>query len=160
MSYSEEQIGRFMEAALEEAEKAFLKGDVPVGCVIVWEGEIVSRAHNAREAEKNALLHAELSAIDKACRTLGGWRLHKGDAFVTLEPCIMCASALSQARIRTVYYGAPDIRAGGFGGITDIRDLPITHKPETVSGVMRERCEELLKRFFTELREKKAADKQ
>lgn len=152
MSYTEEQKAAFMRLALEEAKAAFELGEVPVGAVIVWEGEVVTSAHNRRETGKNALYHAELLAINEACEKLGGWRLHKGDLFVTLEPCFMCAGACVNARIRNVYYGAPDIRFGGFGGVTDLLGCELTHKPNVEGGVLGDECAALMKRFFEELR--------
>ena len=108
----------YMELAIEEAKKALLLNEVPIGAVIVWEGKgVVARAHNTRESGKNALGHAELSAIDAACKALGGWRLHKATLYVTLEPCLMCTGAILSARIKRVVYGAPDPKAGGMGGL-------------------------------------------
>ena len=153
--YSEKEKELFMREALKEAEAAFELGEVPVGAVVVWDGEIVARAHNERETGKNALYHAELLAINEACEKLGGWRLHKGDLFVTLEPCFMCAGACVNARIRNVYYGAPDIRFGGFGGVTDLLDCGLTHRPNVEGGVLEAECSGLMKRFFLKLREKR-----
>lgn len=155
MSYTEEQKEFFMRRALGEAETAFGLGEVPVGAVIVWEGEIVASACNRRETGKNALYHAELLAINEACEKLGGWRLHKGDLFVTLEPCFMCAGACVNARIRNVYYGARDIRFGGFGGVTDLLDAELTHKPNVEGGILEPECSALMRRFFEELRKRR-----
>ena len=152
IEYSEQELRCYMKEAYKEAEAAYELGEVPVGAVIVWDGEIVARAHNRRETDKNALCHAETSAIDKACKTLGGWRLHKADLFVTLEPCIMCAGACINARINRVYYGAADKRYGCFGGFTDLREKPFNHLPLVYGGIMEEECAELIKRFFEELR--------
>ena len=150
--YTEEELRFYMGEAYAEALEAYELGEVPVGAVIVWEDRIVARARNRRETGKNALYHAELSAIDAACSSLHGWRLHKGDLFVTLEPCVMCAGACVNSRIRRVYYGAPDIRFGGFGGVCDLRDFRFNHMPEVYGGVMEEECSELLRRFFNNLR--------
>ncbi|MBP5207599.1 MAG: nucleoside deaminase [Clostridia bacterium] len=150
--YTEEELAYYMGEAYKEAQIAFSLGEVPVGAVIVWDGEIVSRGHNSRETDKNALRHAELSAIDGACAKLGGWRLHKADLFVTLEPCVMCAGACVTGRIRRVYYGAADIRFGGFGGVVDLRGYGFNHIPEVRGGIMEEPCAELMRRFFRELR--------
>ena len=150
--YTREQLDAFMSEAYKEALTAFELGEVPVGAVIVWDGEIVSRAHNRRETGKNALYHAELSAIDAACRALGGWRLHKGALFVTLEPCVMCAGACVNSRIRRVYYGAHDIRFGGFGGVADLRGYAFNHMPDIYGGIMEEECADLMRRFFKNLR--------
>lgn len=150
--YADEELRFYMGEAYAEALKAYGLGEVPVGAVIVWDGEIVARAHNRRETGKNALYHAELSAIDEACRTLNGWRLHKGDLFVTLEPCVMCAGACINSRIRRVYYGAPDLRFGGFGGVCDLRDHAFNHLPVVTGGIMEDECAELMRRFFNNLR--------
>lgn len=152
IQYSEEQLLSYMKEAYKEAEISYELGEVPVGAVIVWDGEIVARAHNTRETDKNALCHAEASAIDAACRKLHGWRLHKADLFVTLEPCVMCAGACINARINRVYYGAPDKRYGCFGGFTDLRKLSFNHIPQVYGGIMEEECAELLKKFFERLR--------
>lgn len=142
-----------MRLAVEEAKKALAQGEVPVGAVIVWEGKgIVARAHNTREGDRNALRHAEISAIDAACRALGGWRLHKATLYVTLEPCVMCAGALLSARVRRVVYGAPDEKAGGLGTITDLNSLPLNHHMEVKSGVLADESAALLGKFFENLR--------
>lgn len=146
----------YMSLALEEAEKALAKDEVPVGAILVWEGKgVVARAHNTRESGKNALGHAELSAIDAACKALGGWRLHKATLYVTLEPCLMCTGAILSARIKRVVYGAPDPKAGGLGGLCDLREVGFPHTPEVVSGVEEEKCRGLLDEFFVRLRERK-----
>ena len=155
MICSEEQKEYFMRLALKEAEAAYELGEVPVGAVIVWEGEVVASAHNERETGKNALYHAELLAINEACKKLGGWRLHKGDLFVTLEPCFMCAGACVNARIRNVYYGARDVRFGGFGGVTDLLGSELTHRPNVEGGILEAECAELMRRFFLKIREKR-----
>lgn len=143
----------YMRMALEEAQKALDKGEVPVGAVIVWEGRgVVSAAHNTREGDRNALRHAELTAIDRACTVLGGWRLHKATLYVTLEPCVMCAGALLSARVKRVVYGAPDEKAGGLGTITDLNSLPLNHHMEVQSGVLGSEAAELLRIFFENLR--------
>ena len=150
--YSEKELLYYMGEAYKEAEKAFQLGEVPVGAVVVWDGEIVARAYNRRETDKNALCHAELSAINEACKNLHGWRLHKADLFVTLEPCVMCAGACINSRINRVYYGAPDKRYGCFGGFTDLREKDFNHLPLVYGGIMENECEKLLKRFFEKLR--------
>ena len=143
-----------MKRAVELAELAGSMGEIPVGAVVVKRetGEIVAEGYNRRESDKNALAHAEIEAIGQACKTLGGWRLHKADLFVTLEPCIMCAGACINARINRVYYGAADKRYGCFGGFTDLREKPFNHLPLVYGGIMEEECAELIKRFFEELR--------
>ena len=145
----------YMREALALAKTAFEMGEVPVGAVAVWDGKIVGRGMNLRETEKNALRHAEISAIDEACRTLGGWRLWKCDLYVTLEPCPMCAGAIINSRVRRVIYGASDKKAGSCGSVADMFALPYNHKPQVVSGVLEEECSALLTEFFGRLREKR-----
>lgn len=146
----------YMQMALEEAKQALEISEVPVGAVLVWEGKgVVARAHNTRESGKNALGHAELSAIDAACKALGGWRLHKATLYVTLEPCLMCTGAILSARIKRVVYGAPDPKSGGMGGLCDLREVGYTHTPEVVSGVEEDKCRALLDEFFVKLRARK-----
>ena len=108
-----------------------------------------------RETKKNALHHAEIEAIEKACKKLGGWRLHRCDLYVTLEPCPMCAGAIINARIKTVYFGAFDPKAGSCGSMINLFSLPYNHQPELVSGVMEEQCADELRTFFRELRKKR-----
>ena len=144
-----------MKAALRLAHKAAEEGEVPVGAVVVCDGKIVGRGRNRRETKKNALHHAEIEAINKACKKLGGWRLHRCDLYVTLEPCPMCAGAIINARIKTVYYGATDPKAGSCGSLINLFELPYNHQPAMVSGVLGEQCAEVLKSFFRTLREKR-----
>lgn len=150
---------QFMQKALELAKISAADGEVPVGAVIVKGDEIVGTGRNRREYGKNALYHAEIEAIDNACKTLGGWRLWECDIYVTLEPCPMCAGAIINSRIKTVYYGASDLKAGSFGSVVDFNSLPYNHKPEIVSGVMEDEAKEMLSSFFKALREKKKSDK-
>ena len=144
-----------MGLALEEARKAAALGEVPVGAVVARRGEVVAAAHNTHETEKNALHHAELLAIDAACKKLGGWRLHRCDLYVTLEPCPMCAGALINSRMKTVYYGAPDPKAGSCGSLINLFALPYNHQPALVSGVLEQECADILRNFFRELRKKR-----
>ena len=144
-----------MEAALAEAKKAAKLGEVPVGAVIARNGEIVAAAHNTRESEKNATHHAELLAIDAACRALGGWRLWQCELFVTLEPCPMCAGAIINSRIRRVVYGAADAKAGCCGSVTNLYALPFNHKPVVEGGLCAEEAAALLEAFFLGLRDKR-----
>ena len=146
---------RFMRLALEEAEKAAQEGETPVGAVIVRNGEVIATARNRRELGKNALYHAELSAIDLACRKLGGWRLWECELYVTLEPCPMCAGAAINARLRRVVYGASDAKAGSCGSRINLFELGYNHRPECVCGVLAEESTALLKHFFAELRQRK-----
>lgn len=145
----------YMREALALAKKAFELGEVPVGAVAVWDGKIVGRGMNLRETDKNALRHAEITAIDEACKNLGGWRLWKCDLYVTLEPCPMCAGAIINSRIKRVIYGASDPKAGSCGSLTNLFEMPYNHKPEVVSGVLEEECSALLSEFFAKLREKR-----
>ena len=143
---------QYMREALRLAETAAADGEVPVGCVVVCGGEIVGRGRNRRERGKNALAHAEIEAIDMACRALGGWRLQNCDLYVTLEPCPMCAGAIVNARIRRVVYGARDPKAGCCGSVVDLFAQPFNHRPEVEGGLLEDECAALLKDFFAELR--------
>lgn len=145
---------KFMVLALNEAKKAYAKGEAPIGAVIVCGDEIIARAHNTRETKKNALHHAEIMAIDKACKKLGGWRLHKCDIYVTLEPCPMCAGAIINARINRVFFGASDPKAGSFGSVADFCELPYNHTPVVYGGNMEQECAAILSEFFAILRGK------
>lgn len=144
-----------MQAALEEARIAFEAGEVPVGAVIAKDGEIIARAHNLRENGKNALYHAEVMAIDEACRKLGGWRLWQCELFVTLEPCPMCSGAIINSRLRRVVYGASDPKAGCCGSLTDLFALPFNHHPVIEPGLLEAESQALLQEFFAMLREKR-----
>ncbi len=146
--------------ALELAREAGEEGEVPVGAVIVCEGKIIAEGRNRREADKNALCHAEIEAIHNACRTLGGWRLWKCELYVTLEPCPMCAGAIINARIPQVVYGAADDKAGSCGSIVDLFELPYNHHPQVTAGFMQEEAAALLQDFFRRLREKRKAQKE
>lgn len=142
----------YMKAALRLAKRSAAEGEVPVGCVIVCDGEIVGRGRNRRETKKTALSHAELEAIGKACKKLGGWRLQRCEMYVTLEPCPMCAGAIINARIKTVYYGAADSKAGACGAVIDLFSCGFNHRPEVVRGLMQEECSGVLSDFFRDLR--------
>ncbi len=144
-----------MRLALAEAEKAAALGEVPVGAVVAKDGEVVAAAHNTRETEKNATHHAELLAIDAACKRLGGWRLWQCELFVTLEPCPMCAGAIVNSRLKRVVYGAKDAKAGCCGSVTDLFALPFNHRPVIEQGLLAEESQALLARFFEELRRKR-----
>ncbi len=149
----------FMSLAIKEAKKAYKKGEVPVGAVVVKDGEVVASAHNTRETKKNAVNHAELLAIQKACKKLGGWRLWQCEIYVTLEPCPMCTGAIINSRLKRVVYGARDEKSGCCESVINMFELPFNHKPEVVSGVYKEECAQLLQSFFKELREKIAKRK-
>ncbi len=142
---------RFMSAALREAEIAYQKGETPIGAVIVRDGKIIASAHNLRETGKNVLYHAELLAIDAACKALGGWRLHQCDLYVTLEPCIMCSGAISQARIKNLYFGASDPN-GGAVLAADAQSNRLFQNTNCEGGILLDQCSEILKRFFKDLR--------
>lgn len=144
----------YMKMAMQLAEQAAAEGEVPVGAVIVRDGEVVGTGRNRREADKNALAHAEIEAIDAACRTLGGWRLSGCDLYVTLEPCPMCAGAIINARIDHVYVGTADPKAGSCGSVVDLFALPYNHKPQYTCGICQQACAEQLKSFFRALRAK------
>ena len=144
---------RFMARALELADIAAELGEVPVGAVVVMDGEIISEGYNRRETDKNALAHAECIAIDEACKRLGGWRLHKCELYVTLEPCPMCAGAIVNSRIKRVVVGAKDAKAGAFGSLINFNFYPLNHKPEIVFGVLENEATARLQKFFLKLRE-------
>ena len=152
-----QQDQMFMKEALALARQAGEMGEVPIGCVITRDGEIVGRGYNRRETGKTALGHAELMAIEDACRNLGGWRLWQCRLYVTLEPCPMCAGAIINARIPVVVYGAPDPKAGSLGSLVNLFSFPYNHHPEVVAGVMEDACAEVLRDFFRQLRWKKRA---
>ena len=143
---------QYMDAALELAREAARDGEVPVGCVIVRSDRIVGRGRNRRETGRTALGHAEIEAIDEACRTLGGWRLWECTLYVTLEPCPMCAGAIVNARIPRVVYGASDDKCGACGSVCDLFSMDFNHHPQVVKGVREEECAQLLTEFFKELR--------
>jgi tRNA(adenine34) deaminase len=145
-----------MKEALRLADEAALEGEVPVGAVVTIDGRIVGRGRNRREKDKNALAHAELEAINEACRTLGGWRLWQCDMYVTLEPCPMCTGAIINSRIKRLVYGASDYKAGSCGSVVNLFDLPYNHKPEVTAGFMQEECAQKLTDFFKNLRKSKS----
>lgn len=149
----------FMRLALEQAKLSADEGEVPVGAVVVRNGEVVSYGRNRREKEKNALCHAEIEAIDKACKALGGWRLWECEMYVTLEPCPMCAGAIINSRLKKVTYGAKDYKNGAVESVTEMFSLPFTYKPETESGVLGEECSNMLSEFFKNLREQRTNNK-
>ena len=142
----------YMEEALALARQAFDAGEVPVGCVIVRNGQIVGRGKNCRETEKNALGHAEIQAISDACRNLGGWRLWECTLYVTLEPCPMCAGAIINARIPRVVCGARDAKNGACGSVCDLFSMDFNHHPTILYGVEEAEATALLEEFFRQLR--------
>ena len=145
-----------MREALKQAERASALGEMPVGAVIVRDGEIISRAYNRRETKKNALYHAEITAIDRACKKLGGWRLPRCEMYVTLEPCPMCAGAILNSRIEHVYYGASDEKSGCCGSKINLLDMNLCNYTVTVTGgILENECRDIIKKFFRNLREGK-----
>lgn len=151
---------KFMRLALEQAHLAYQIGEVPVGAVVVKDGEIVGTGYNRRETDKNAVAHAELLAIDDACKRLGGWRLWECELYVTLEPCPMCAGAIINSRIKRLIYGASDKKAGSVESVVRMFDLPYNHKPPYIAGVLEEECSQILKSFFKEMRSRKTMKNQ
>ena len=143
---------KYMDEALLLAQEAAKEGEVPVGCVIVRDGQIVGRGRNRRETGKTALGHAELEAIEEACRNLGGWRLWDCTLYVTLEPCPMCAGAIVNARIPRVVYGASDAKCGACGSVCDLFSMDFNHHPSVTAGVREAEASALLKTFFQNLR--------
>ena len=146
----------FMRQALALGAQAAGLGEVPVGCVITCDGEIVGRGFNRRESARHALAHAELLAIDEACRALGGWRLWRCTLYVTLEPCPMCAGAIINARIPRVVFGASDPKAGSCGSLTNLFLLPYNHRPMVEGGLLEDEAAAMLRQFFRRLRPPKA----
>lgn len=143
---------KYMSLALKEAEKALSLGEVPVGAVIVCENKIIGTGYNKREKEQNALFHAEIEAINEACKATGSWRLENCTMYVTLEPCPMCTGAIINSRLHKVVFGAYDERAGCLGGLLNLSELTLWHKPKIVGGYMEEESEKLLSDFFLRLR--------
>ena len=146
----------YMKMALKEAKKAYKLGEVPIGCVIVYEDRIIGRGYNRRNTDKSTLAHAEITAIKKASKVIGDWRLEDCTLYVTLEPCQMCSGAIVQARISTVVMGCMNPKAGCAGSIINILDMPeFNHQVHTIRGILEEECSQMLTTFFKELRIKK-----
>ena len=144
----------FMREAIALAREAEAIDEVPVGALIVRDGEIISRAYNTRQTSKCATHHAEVLAIEEACRVMGGWRLPGVTLYVTMEPCVMCSGAIINARVPRVVYGAPDMRFGAFGSALDLVKVPLNHTPEVVGGVLREECASILSEYFKKKRKR------
>lgn len=144
---------KFMSAALELARQAAAAGEVPVGAVIVKDGQIIASGRNRREEKQSALSHAEIEAIDAACKYLGSWRLDGCELYVTLEPCPMCTGAIINARIKTVVFGGYDSKAGCMDSVINLCDYPFNHKPEIYGGICEDECLEVLQDFFKGLRQ-------
>ena len=145
----------FMRKALELAEEAEKEGEIPIGAVIVKDGRVIAAGRNRRELGKNALYHAEIEAINAACKALGGWRLPGCTLYVTLEPCPMCAGAIINARIGRVVYGAADPKAGSVHSVTELFALPYNHRPAVTAGVLEAECAAILSAFFARLRKRR-----
>lgn len=151
---------KYMKEALKQAKKAYALGEVPIGCVIVHEGKIIGRGYNRRNTDKNTLAHAEITAINKASKKIGDWRLEECTLYVTLEPCQMCAGAIIQARIPEVVMGCMNPKAGCAGSILNILEHPsFNHQAAVTRGVLEQECSGMLKLFFTELRERNKQEK-
>ena len=154
VQYTEQE--KFMKEAIRQAKKAAAIQEVPIGCVIVYNGKIIGRGYNRRVVDKNTLSHAELNAIRKASRVIGDWRLEDCDMYVTLEPCQMCSGAIVQARMRKVYIGCMNPKAGCAGSVLNLLQMPkFNHQVEIEVGVCKEECSRMLTEFFRELRKKK-----
>lgn len=147
----------FMNKAILEAKKAYKIGEVPIGCVIVYEGKIIARGYNKRETKQNSLMHAEMIAIASACKKIGSWRLEECTMYITLEPCCMCGGAIIQSRIPKVIYGALDYRFGVHKSILNLFDVKFNHAVDIRGGVLEEECKLLIQDFFKELRASKKA---
>lgn len=144
----------YIKEAIELAHQAEEIDEVPVGAIIVKDGEVIARAYNTRESTRCATHHAEILAIEEACRRLGGWRLIGATIYVTMEPCAMCAGAIVNARIPRVVFGAKDLRFGAFGSLLDLSSLPLNHTPQIVGGVLEEECRDILSSYFKRKRKK------
>lgn len=152
---------KYMKAALKQANKAYLLGEVPIGCVIVHEGKIIGRGYNRRNTARNTLAHAEITAINKASKKIGDWRLENCTLYVTLEPCQMCAGAIVQARIPKVVMGCMNPKAGCGGSILNILEMPqFNHQVNVTRGILEEECSQILTTFFKELRQRNKKEKE
>ena len=145
----------YIKEALKEAKKAYSIGEIPVGCVIVYNDKIIARGYNKREKNQQAIDHAEIIAIRKASKKIGSWRLDDCKMYITLEPCVMCSGAIIQSRIKEVIYGAYDYRFGCHKSITNLFDLKFNHTVNIKGGVLEEECSNIIKKFFQEIRENK-----
>ena len=155
-----EQHIKYMKEALKQAKKAYALGEVPIGCVIVYEDKIIGRGYNRRNTDKNTLAHAEITAINRASKKMGDWRLEDCTLYVTLEPCQMCAGAIVQSRITNVVMGCMNPKAGCGGSILNILEMPeFNHQVNVMRGVMEEECSQILQDFFRELRIRNKAEK-
>lgn len=149
---------KFMRLAIKEAKKALLKDEVPIGAVIIKDGQVISRGHNLRETNKNSLKHAEIVVIDKACKKMKNFRLENCELYVTVEPCLMCAGAIVQSRIKKIYFGSRDEKYGAVVSATRAFDVKSNHNVEFEEGICKLECETLVKDFFKKLRKRKKAN--
>ena len=143
---------KYMKDAIRQAKKAAALGEVPIGCVIVHDGQVIGRGYNRRNTDKSTLAHAEITAIKRASKKLGDWRLEDCTLYVTLEPCPMCAGAIINSRIERVVFGASDPKAGSFGSLVDLSKVAYNHSPQLTGGILAEECAALLREFFRALR--------
>ena len=161
MSYTQEEKEYFMSQALEEAKKSLDKEEIPIGCVIVKHGQIIGRGHNAREELNQAIMHAEIMAIQEANQVEGNWRLLDSTLFVTIEPCVMCSGAIGLARIPQVVYGASNQKFGAAGSLYDIlQDSRLNHRVDVEKGILEGECAQIMQDFFRQKRENQKANKQ
>ncbi len=151
---------KYMKEALKEAKKAEKKQEVPIGAVIVYNDKIIARGHNLREKKKNSLCHAEIIAIGKACRKQKNFRLEECELYVTIEPCLMCAGAIIQSRIKKVYFGARDPKYGAVVSVSNAFGIKSNHNVDLEEGILEKECSDIMKVFFKELRESKKTNKQ
>lgn len=152
---------RYMKEAMKQAHKASALGEVPIGCVIVHEGRIIARGYNRRNTDKNTLAHAEITAINRASKVIGDWRLEECTLYVTLEPCQMCAGAIVQARIPKVVMACMNPKAGCAGSVLNILEMPqFNHQAQVIRGVLEEDCSRMLKEFFAGLRQRNKLEKE
>ncbi|HEM3438783.1 tRNA adenosine(34) deaminase TadA [Streptococcus suis] len=160
MNYTHEEKEYFMTQALQEARKSLEKDEIPIGCVIVKDGQIIGRGHNAREELNQAIMHAEVMAIQEANNVEGNWRLLDSTLFVTIEPCVMCSGAIGLARIPQVIYGATNKKFGAAGSLYDIlTDQRLNHRVEVETGILEEACAQIMQDFFRQRRERQKAEK-
>lgn len=161
MEWTQEEKEYFMTQALEEAKKSLEKDEIPIGCVLVKDGEIIGRGHNAREELNQAIMHAEIMAIQEANQAVGNWRLLDATLFVTIEPCVMCSGAIGLARIPQVVYGAVNQKFGAAGSLYDIlTDSRLNHRVEVEKGVLEEECAQIMQDFFRKRRDKQKTERQ
>ena len=150
------QDEKYMKEAVRQAKKAYALGEVPIGCIIVYDGKVIGRGYNRRTIDKNVLAHAEIAAIKKACKNMGDWRLEDCTMYVTLEPCQMCSGAIVQSRMKRVVVGCMNPKAGCAGSVLNLLQMnEFNHQVELEIGVLEDECSRIMKQFFQELREKK-----